>query len=125
MRAMLALTLTPAVLSAIVLAAHFLRGGQLIACVLCVVVAALAWTREPWVPRAMQVFLALGTLEWAHTLVRLTGERRALGEPAGRLVVIMGSVIAVALLGAALLFTRRVREHFRPLPLQPPPEAAE
>jgi hypothetical protein len=92
--------------------------------VLCLAVAALAWTRQPWAPRAMQVFLMLGTLEWVHTLVELTGERRALGEPAGRLVVIMGSVIAVALLGAALLFTRRVREHFRPL-VPRPPEATE
>jgi hypothetical protein len=123
---MLALTLTPAVLSAVVLAAHFLRSGQLLACVLCLAVAALAGTRQPWAPRAMQVFLALGTLEWAHTLVELTGERRALGEPAGRLVVIMGSVIAVTLLGAVLLFTRRVREHFRPLAAEHPrPEATE
>jgi hypothetical protein len=58
---MLALALTPAVLFALVLAAHFLRSGQ----------------------------------------------------PVCRLAVIIGSVIAVALLGAALAGTRRVIERAR------------
>ncbi len=110
---MLALTLTPAVLSALVLAAHFLRRGQIVLCALCLAAAALAFVRRPWAPRTLQVFLLLGVLEWARTLAALLQERRALGEPVGRLVIIMGPVIAVALLGAALAGTRRVLERAR------------
>jgi len=110
---MLALTLTPAVLSALVLAAHFLRRGQLVACALCLAAASLAFVRRPWAPRVLQAFLLLGVLEWARTLVALLAERRAAGEPAGRLVVIIGTVIAVALLGAALAGTRRVLDRAR------------
>ena len=110
---MLALTLTPAVLSALVLAAHFLRSGRLVGCALCLAAASLAFVRRPWAPRVLQVFLLLGVLEWARTLVVLMGERHALGQPAGRLVIIIGSVIATALLGAALAGTRRVLERAR------------
>ena len=110
---MLALTLTPAVLSALVLAAHFLRRGQLVACALCLAAASLAFVRKPWAPRLLQAFLLLGVLEWARTLMVLLAERRAEGEPAGKLVVIVGAVIAVALLGAALAGTRRVLERAR------------
>jgi hypothetical protein len=48
-----------------------------------------------------------------RTLVTLLAERRAAGEPAGKLGVIIGSVIAVALLGAALAGTRRVLDRAR------------
>lgn len=110
---MMALTLTPAVLSALVLAAHFLRSGQLVACALCLAAASLAFVRRPWAPRVLQAFLLLGVLEWARTLVALLGERRALGQPTGRLVIIIGSVIAVALLGAVLAGSRRVVDRAR------------
>lgn len=117
---MLALTLTPAVLSALVLAAHFLRRGQLLACVLCLAAASLAFVRAPWAPRVLQAFLLLGALEWVRTLVALLAERRAADEPAGKLVIIIGSVIAVALLGAALAGTRRVLDHARGASQQEP-----
>ena len=113
MTPVLALLLAPAVLSALVLGAHFLRRGQLVACALCLGATALVFVRRPWAPRVLQGFLALGVLEWARTLVALLAERRASGEPAGRLVVIIVAVIGVAILGAALLGTRRVLEHAR------------
>ena len=110
---MFGLLVTPAVLSALVLAAHFMRRGQILLCLVCLAAAVLAFVRRRWAPRVVQVFLLLAVAEWARTLVALLHERRASGEPAGRLVVILGTVMAVALFGAVLLGTRRVLDRAR------------
>jgi hypothetical protein len=110
---MLALLLTPAVLSLLVLAAHFLRRGQALECgaVLGLLVTLFA-VRRPWVPRVTQIVLAAATLLWARTLFELVRQRQADGEPAGRLVVILGAVIAVNVVGALLLNAARVTARY-------------
>lgn len=110
---MLALMLTPAVLSLLVLAAHFLRRGQMVPCVatLAMLVVLLA-VRRPWVPRVTQVVLVAGALRWAWTLAGFVRQRAAEGEPAGRLVAILGAVIAINLLAALLLGLRRVTRRY-------------
>jgi hypothetical protein len=113
---MLGLVLTPAVLAVLLLAAHFLRRGQLLACAACIGVVLLLFVRRAWSPRVAQVALALGTLEWIRTLVVLVNARRAEGGPWERLALILGSVIALTLLGAALLGTRSVTRHYSHAP---------
>lgn len=111
---MIALRLTPAVLALLVLAAHFLRRGAVLQVLLCLGVAALLFVRRPWVPTVAVVALVLGTFEWVFTMVTLVAAREAQGEPVGRLVAILGSVIAVTA-GSILLFVgRTVREHYAP-----------
>lgn len=78
---MLALLLTPAVLSALILGAHFLRRGQMVPLLACLVAAALPALRHPQARRVLQFYLLLGTLEWLRTLGQLVAERRELGEP--------------------------------------------
>jgi hypothetical protein len=110
---MLALLLTPAVLSSLVLAAHFLRRGQLLLCALCLGMAVLPLLRRRWVPETLQVFLGLGVLLWIATLRGMVEERSHAGEPWMRLAVILGSVMGVAVLGILLLSTHRVHAHYR------------
>ena len=99
----------PIVLSLLVLAAHFLRGGSLGIAVLILGLLGLLFLRRTWVARLVQVVLAMGALEWTRTLVVLAMRRSEQGEPFTRMVVILG-VVAVVTLASALLFeTPRLR----------------
>ena len=109
---MLALALNPAVLAALVLAAHFLRRGQIVSCALCVAAAALVAVRATWARRALQVFLAAATLVWVRSSLQLVSARRAEGGSVVRLVVILGAVTLVTLVAALLLELPRARRHF-------------
>ena len=110
--AVLVLQLTPAALSALVLAAHFLRRGQLLPCALCLAMAGALFVRSRWTPRVVQVFLLCGAGLWITSIFTLVPQRTAAGEPWVRLAVILGAVAAVSLAGAALLSSARVRAHY-------------
>lgn len=104
--------LLPAGLSALVLAAHFLRRGEMLSVLLCLGLIALLWVRRPWAARVIQGALVAGSLEWLRTLVEDMGLRRAAGEPWLRMAIILGAVIGVALGGALLLESRELRRRF-------------
>jgi hypothetical protein len=107
------LLLLPASLSALVLGAHFLRRGDLGLVAACLALLGLLFVRRSWAARLVQLALLAGALEWLRTLAQLLPMRRAAGEPWVRLVAILGGVALLALLGAALFETRRLRERYR------------
>src|SRR5512144_3131672 len=80
------------VLSALILAAHFLRGGNLLLLVLCLLFPALLLVRQLWAVRVVQLFLLLGAAEWVRTTVELIQERQAIGMSWDRLALILGLV---------------------------------
>ena len=99
----------PIVLSLAVLAAHFLRYDHAIGVIGSLVLIALLFLRQPWVARLVQVALVLGALEWVRTLFSLMQVRAAMGEPATRMVIILGSVALVTLVSALLFQTRSLK----------------
>ena len=109
---MIGLLLLPAVLSFLVLGAHFLRSGHFVLVALALVLTALLFVRRSWAPRVVQAALVLGAVEWIRTMVELVKRRTAAGEPFVRLVVILGGVALVAVLAALLLQTARVRRWY-------------
>lgn len=109
---MIALQLLPVVLSLLVLAAHFLRAGNLLMVVLLLALLALLAVPRSWAARAVQVALALGTLEWVSTLVRLARARSAAGEPALRMGLILGAVALLTGLSALVFQSARLRRRY-------------
>lgn len=107
------LLLLPAGLSLLVLGAHFLRRGQLAGVAGCLALIGLLFVPRRWAARLVQLALLAGTVIWVRTLAQLLPERRAAGESWVRLVAILGAVALVAVLGAALFETRRLRERYR------------
>lgn len=107
------LRLTPAVLSLLVLAAHFLRRGAFASVVVFVALAGVLAMRRAWVPRLVQLALLVGVAIWASTANALIAARRDEGGPWMRMVFIFGAVIAIDLLAIVLLATRPVCEHYR------------
>lgn len=99
----------PVVLSLVVLGAHFMRYGDTIFVVMAGGLIVLLFVRQPWVARLIQVVLVLGALEWIHTAYGLFQTRAALGEPYGRMLVILGSVAAITACSALVFQSKALK----------------
>jgi hypothetical protein len=104
---MFALHLMPAILSLLLLAAHFLRRGDVVIVVLVLALLGLMAVPRAWAARILQGALVLGAIEWVRTLVVLASARAQAGLPAARLVLILGAV--VVLTGASVFVFRGAR----------------
>lgn len=106
------LLLVPAVLSAWLVGAHFLRTGRLGIVAACALFPLLFLIRESWVRRVALVFLFHGAGLWLFTALRTAGSRRAAGEPLLLMVLILGGVSLFALLAALLFWAPALRRRF-------------
>lgn len=97
------LRLLPAILSLLLLGAHFSRAGLSWLAPVFVLLPLLLFLKKPWVPRLMQVVLVLGSLEWVRSTLVYVGQRREIGDSWGRLAAILGAVALFTLLSAWIL----------------------
>lgn len=96
------------VLALLLLAAHFYRGGLLVLAAASCALITLLFVRRQWATYVLQAALALGTLEWLRTAWALASHRAALGQPYGRLLLILGIVAALTALAALVVRNRSV-----------------
>ena len=108
-----ALLYIPVVLSFLVLGAHFLRDGNTFGVAVALAFIALLFLRRPWVARLVQAALVLGALEWLRTMYELAQIRAVHGQPYGRMLLILGIVVAVTLSSALLFQTQALKEVYR------------
>ena len=104
---------SPVVLSCLLMAAHFLRGGHAALVALCLALPFLLLARRPWVPWVLAIALTLGSLEWAHTAITLAEQRMSLGEPWLRMVAILGTVTLFTGASALAPFSTTFAGRFR------------
>jgi hypothetical protein len=90
----------PAALSCLVLGAHFLRAGTLVAAAVCVIAAALAFSRDRRIVVALRIGLAAGSALWILTAWRIARLRIGEGAPYVRMLVILGVVAVFTALSA-------------------------
>lgn len=90
----------PLVLSALIMAAHFYRAGQVAVATIVLIAPLLLVTRELAAVRVLQLLLVLGAGEWMRTAYVIAQHRAAAGEPFTRMLVILGAVAVVTLLSA-------------------------
>ena len=100
-------------LALLLLGAHFFRAGLVPVAAVCAALLALLFVRTAWAARAMQGALALGVLAWLRTAWVFASARADVGQPYGRLLVILGSVALLTALAAVALRSNTAREHFR------------
>ena len=93
----------PLAFSSLLIAAHFLRSGDLVVAILCLAAPLLLLLRKPAVPIAVQVMLVISAAEWLRTAFAIAQERAASGAATGRMFAILGSVALFTLLSAAPL----------------------
>jgi len=86
----------PVVLSFLLLAAHFLRAGQILGVAVCLLLPLLLGVRRAWSVWVLRGALAVVGLWWVRILAAIAAERRSLGEPWLRMALILGGVALVA-----------------------------
>ena len=106
--------LLPAILSLLLLAAHFFRNGMVVLTGVCVVLPLLLFFRQRWVPPVIQLALMLGVLEWLYTLYSFAQVRIAMDQPWTRLALILGAVALLTGLSTLVFRNRYVRQRYKP-----------
>jgi hypothetical protein len=91
------------IISAILLGAHFLRDGNLLLTVVCLLTPALLFIRRLWVLWLLQGLAYLGAVIWLVTLAQLVMERIAMGRSYGVSVAILGTVALFTIVSGVLL----------------------
>ena len=109
---MTALLLLPVILSILVLAAHFLRAGNILALVGLLMLLPLLALRRGWVAAVARYTLWLGTGVWVYTALAIAADRIPLGQPWLRAALILGGVAILTLLSSFAFKSRRVRAFY-------------
>ena len=107
------LRVTVYVIAALVLAAHFLRGGDMIGVVLCLATPLLFFVRRPWSLLALQVLAYVAAAIWIWTAWDIAAWRLSHGQPWLRAIVIFVAVAAFSALAGVLLTSKGIRALYR------------
>jgi len=105
--------LLPAILSLLLLGAHFSRHNLSLLIVIPLVLLGLLFLCEPWVARLVQWVLVLASLEWLRTAVVLALQRQDQGMPWARSAVILGAVCVFSLASALVFRSAGLRARYR------------
>jgi len=112
--------LIPTLLSCLVLAAHFFRGGQAYLMLAVCAVPMLLQFRRPWAVRIVQAILVVGALEWIRTTLAIRAVRIDEGRDWHRMAMILSAVAAFTLLSGVVFelpsLRRRYSRHAAPAP---------
>jgi len=95
--------LLPVFLSAILLAAHFLRAQMYPLAAASLAFPFVLLPARRWSARLVQIVLVLGAIEWVRTMLMLVMARQSAGQPWMRMAIILGSV-AVFTAASCLVF---------------------
>lgn len=98
------------ILSFLLLGAHFLRAGNLVVMIICLMAPGLLLIKARWSLYLVQAFSYGGVLVWLHTTFTIYLARAALGLPWGRALIIMGAVTLLTLVSGLLLHSPHVKE---------------
>ncbi|MFN2442719.1 MAG: hypothetical protein ABR517_08550 [Thermoanaerobaculia bacterium] len=104
-----ALRALPAILSSLLLAAHFLRTGNMVLVTGAAALPLLMLVPSRYARFALQGLLLLGAAEWIRTSIVLAEFRIQLGEPWMRMIAILATVTLFTIV-SALLVPRRAAE---------------
>jgi hypothetical protein len=104
--------LSPVFISLLLLAAHFLRYGNILFTVLSLSAIPLLAIRRKWVVLLFRILLFLGTVEWARTIWALVAIRKEFEKPYLRMAVILGVVALFSFFSAFVFNSERVRIRF-------------
>jgi len=105
--------LLPAIMSLLILSAHFSRAGFPFISVIFLVLPLLLLIKLSWVARLIQIVLIFGSVEWIRSLVYYVNQRQELGEPYIRLVLILGIVAILTGLSALVFRNKALKERYK------------
>jgi hypothetical protein len=100
------------VTAAILLAAHFLRAGNLALVALCLATPLLFFYRRDWSLIGLQVLAYCAAGTWIGVAVQLVRVRQQTGQAWTAAAVILGAVALFTLASGLLLNSRAMRERY-------------
>lgn len=104
--------LIPLILSAVLLAAHFLRSFDLLPMLLCLLAPFLLLIKKRWVLRVLQALTIISALVWLYTLYGIIQERIFEGRSWTASAIILGVVAAFSLFSGWLLNSPKVKDNY-------------
>lgn len=104
--------LIPLILSAVVMAAHFLRSFDLIPMLFCLLAPFLLLIKKRWVLYVLQSLTVVSTLVWMYTLYGIIQERILEGRSWTASAVILGVVAIFTLFSGWLLNSPKVEDNY-------------
>ena len=102
--------LLPAILSLLLLSAHFSKIGIPILSIVFLIVPFLLLIKKQWVPQLIQIVLIIGFFEWIRALLYYVQQRLEIGEPYVRLIIIIGVVALFTGFSTLVFRNRKIRE---------------
>jgi hypothetical protein len=100
------------VIAALLLGAHFLRQGDLVAVALCAAAPLLFFCRRRWALIALQVLAYGAATTWIVTLLHIVEQRQLTGRAWTAATLILGGVALFTFLAGLLLNSRSFRERY-------------
>ena len=100
------------IVAAVLLAAHFLRAGNLALAAFCLLLPLLFAWRRHWSLVALQVFAYAAAMTWLVAAVELVVERQAMGRPWLLAAGILATVAAYTVLAGILLRAKSLRQRY-------------
>ncbi len=102
----------PYILTCILVAAHFLRDGNLLMVVVSILFPLILLIKKRWVLIPAQLFAYLGGGLWLGTTMQIANERIAFNEDWTRMAIILGTVTAFSIISGMLLNHDKVTKHY-------------
>lgn len=109
---MAVLTYIISILSMLILGAHFLRGDNTGITLVAVLLPFLLLYKKRWVLYIISGLLIIGAGIWIDTAVNIYQIRVATGQPAMRMLIILGSVSLLTLTGSGLLLSKKMMDKY-------------
>jgi hypothetical protein len=104
--------LIPLILSAVLLAAHFLRSFDLIPMLFCLAAPFLLLIKKRWVLRILQALTVVSALIWLYALYGIVQERIFEGRSWVASAIILGIVAALSLFSGWFLNSPKIRDNY-------------
>lgn len=97
------------VLAALLIAAHFLRFGNLLGVAICLAAPLLFLARRRWSLLLLEGLAYVAAIIWLWTAWQIAMERSPFGQPWLRAALILGAVAAVSALAGGLLRSKAMQ----------------
>lgn len=111
---MIIVTSMPVVISSLLMAAHLYRHGWTLLAVFCLLLPLLLFVKHRLVPWVLIAALLGYAAEWGRALSVFIAVYSAHGQPTTRLIVILGTVIALTLLSSLVFSTKTMKQRYNP-----------
>lgn len=106
------------VIAAVLIAAHFLREGNLAVVALCLLSPLLLFVRRRWSLIVLQILAYVAALIWLNTMVQIVLERMSIGRSWSGVVAILGTVSLVTLLAGLVLNSAVIKRWYSAPPAE-------